>query len=143
MARNAPPTSAAIGVMHQPTARTAAFQRHAEGVAGQVTAQMIGHCPPNDPPRARIDDHRQIEPAFPGWDIGDVSDPQPIRLHNGEAALDQIGGGDVSWITSGRAGASTRATAGEACLAHQACHARLRLQRTSLARRAACTRGLP
>ena len=83
--------AAAIRVMDQRSRWPAPDERHGQRITGQFPAQMLRHRPPHDPTRAGIKDHRQIQPAFPGRDVGDVADPQLIELLDSELACTRLG----------------------------------------------------
>ncbi len=45
--------------------------------------------PADDPPRAGIDDERDIDRPGPGRDVGEIGNPQPVRPGRGELPADQ------------------------------------------------------
>jgi hypothetical protein len=51
---------------------------------------VIGHGPANDLACAHVDDGRQIQPPFPGRDIGDVSNKALPRRRRSEVPAEQI-----------------------------------------------------
>jgi len=65
-------------------------ERHCQRVGDQLGAHVIGHRPANDPPRVKILDGDEVEPAFPGSEVGDVGDPAAVRGAGGEIAIEQI-----------------------------------------------------
>ncbi|MBB2914490.1 hypothetical protein FHS43_005802 [Streptosporangium becharense] len=64
--------------------------RHFQGVECQVSAQVVGDLPTNDPPRVQILHERGVDPADRGRHIGDVRDPSQIRPVSGEVAFQQV-----------------------------------------------------
>src|SRR6185436_8726567 len=50
-----------IAMMQQPRRRLTMQQRHPQGLAGEISSQMIGRGPADDLPRTEIDDRRQIQ----------------------------------------------------------------------------------
>ncbi len=63
---------------------------HFQRADRQITFQAITDGPAYDAPGVQVQDHRQIEPAFPGPDIADVSCPFLIGLIGSEIALQQV-----------------------------------------------------
>jgi hypothetical protein len=63
---------------------------------------------------------REIEKAGPGRDVGDVGDPELVRLFGREVAIDQVGRWPAPLVADRRAGEAPPADAGEAGRAHQA-----------------------
>jgi hypothetical protein len=61
--------------MDQARGGIALRDRHVERVQDELGAQVVGHRPAHDPPRERVQDHRQIEPALVGALLGDVGHP--------------------------------------------------------------------
>jgi hypothetical protein len=77
-------------VVHQPGGWLALCNRHVERVQDELGAQVVSHRPAHDPPRERVEDHREIQPPFAGALLGDVSDPEPVGPGRGEVPLDQV-----------------------------------------------------
>lgn len=93
---------------------------------------MIGERPANYAPTERIENDRQVQPAFPGADVGDVSHPQSIWRGRSELALDQVrclGG----LIRDRGAAKAPRAAADQLGSPHQACDALARDASAALA----------
>ena len=67
----------------------------AQGLVDQVGAQMVGGGPADDPARGEVDDGGQVEPPFPGVDVGDVAAPAGVDRGGvgGEVPPDQIRAG--------------------------------------------------
>ena len=73
--------AAPIRVVQEPGRGGAVRQRHREGLLGQIHRSAGGPCAqPITSARVEIEDHRQIEPALRGPDIGDVPGPHPVGL---------------------------------------------------------------
>src|SRR5262247_3691110 len=49
-----------------------------------------GDTPSDDAARKHIDDESHVDEPRPGRDVGEIGDPELIRPHRGELALDQI-----------------------------------------------------
>jgi nucleotide-binding universal stress UspA family protein len=79
-----------VGVMNHPRIGAAACERHLQRVDDQLLAHVVGHAPADDPPRERVLDSRQVQPALPGPQIAEVSDPQDIGRLGAELALHEI-----------------------------------------------------
>jgi hypothetical protein len=62
---------------------------------------MARYTPADDPPTVRVDDHRQVQEALPGWQVGDVGDPKCIRLLRFELALHKVVA-DLGWLIAAR-----------------------------------------
>ena len=82
--------AALIGMMDQARLGPTVIKRHLERVEDELGAHVIGHRPAHDPAREDILNRRQVEPALPGSEIGDVRDPEPVRTVGGERAVDEV-----------------------------------------------------
>ena len=80
----------------------------------------------------QVNHHCQIQPAFIGADVGDVSDPDLVRLRHCEFPLQQVWcrGGRYADLVAWPLVAAHRAQLG---LAHQACNALLAASNACLA----------
>lgn len=58
--------------MGQAWAGTVAVQRHRERVDDDLGGHVVGHRPADDPAALGVLDRRQVQPALPGPEIGDV-----------------------------------------------------------------------
>ena len=67
--------AAAIRMVEQPAGGPSLMQRHAQGVQRQARFQAFAHRPTHEPAAAEIEHARQIQPAFLGGHVGDVSRP--------------------------------------------------------------------
>jgi hypothetical protein len=81
--------AAVIGVMNH-RHRPALSERHVKRCQHQFGAQMSCHRPAHDLTAERIEHHRQVKKAGPGWNVADVSHPQTVGCRGGEVAFDQI-----------------------------------------------------
>ncbi len=81
----------ATGMVDQPRRRPAVADRHLQRILAQGALQTLGHRPADDLHRGQILDGGEVEPAFVGWDVGDVSEPDRIGRGGFEVAVEQIG----------------------------------------------------
>ena len=70
--------AAMVGMMNHGGGTTLP-ERHVECFEHQFCTQMGFHRPAHDAPAERVEHHREIEKAHPGWDVAYVGDPQTIR----------------------------------------------------------------
>jgi hypothetical protein len=68
-------------------------------------------------------DGRQVEPALPGSEVGDVRDPEPVQALSGERAVDEVFADADPGHADRRAPAPAPDQAADLGLAHQALHA--------------------
>ena len=94
-------------------------QRHVQRVEHELGLEIMAHCPADDAAREGIQHDSQIQEPGPGRDVGDVRDPQPVRLIGVEVPVDQIAGGTNPLVPQGRTGALAAADANEAGRSHQ------------------------
>ena len=76
--------------MNHPSVGPTASHSHRERVGDQLLAHMVGHAPANDPPRERVLDRGEVQPPLPRPQVGEVRDPQDVRLLRAELALDEV-----------------------------------------------------
>src|SRR5260370_16076643 len=81
--------AAMVGVMNH-RRRPALSERHVKRCQYQFGAQMSFHRPAHNLAAKRVEHHRQVKKAGPGWNVADVSDPQTIGRRRGEVAFNQI-----------------------------------------------------
>jgi hypothetical protein len=105
--------------MYQPLGRPPALDGHRERVDDQLLAHMVGHAPAHDPPRERVLDGRQVQPAFPGPQIREVGDPQHVGLLRSELPLDEVIGDANALHPHGCATPLASHKPGDAGLRHQ------------------------
>ena len=87
--------NAPIGMVDQAGARPLRRDGHLQCGQRQVGAQVIVHRPAHDPAAVKIHDGGQVEPPFPGVDVGDVAAPAGVDPGGvgGEVAADQVRAG--------------------------------------------------
>src|ERR1039457_761548 len=64
---------------------------------------VVVHCPAHDRLGVAVDDGRQIDPAFPGFDVSDVPDHSQAGSACGEVALDEVGDAVLLAVALGEA----------------------------------------
>ena len=92
--------------------------RHVQRVEHQFGAQMVGHRPPHHPATEHIEYDGQVQESRRSRDVGDISDPQPVRGLGLEATLDQVGRGAGLGVTTRGARPLATTYPGQACLTH-------------------------
>jgi hypothetical protein len=89
-----------------------------ERVGGEVGAQRGGAPPADDASGVDVHDERDVDPARPGRDVGQVGDPQPVRRRRPELPLHEVLRAAAGWRDGGALDlAADRAEQAE--LAHQ------------------------
>lgn len=58
----------------------------------QLGSHMVAHRPTDDLAGRQVEDGREIQPALPGGDVGDVREPDPVRRRCREALRQQVRG---------------------------------------------------
>ena len=92
-----------------------------EGVKRQVGAQRAGHSPPHDAAGEQVHHEGHVHEPGPRRDVGDVSDPPPVRRCRGEVTLEAVVGFAVTrWCGSSRAGRASVGHPRQAQRAHPA-----------------------
>lgn len=64
---------------------------HLQSLAGQIGGHTLGHGPPDNHAREKVDHDRQIQPAFIGPQVGDIAHPFAVRSRSGEVLPEQVG----------------------------------------------------
>src|SRR5215210_898884 len=105
--------------MDEPALGTPALQRLLERVDDELSAEMVLERPANDATAVAVDDDREVQPALPAAQVGDVGNPQPVRRRRMEVALDEIVGDTNARDADRRAAPTSFDRAADACLAHQ------------------------
>jgi hypothetical protein len=77
----------AIGMKHHPGCGVTGGDRVGQRVAGQLGAELLGQGEPEHPARRDIDHRGQIQPAFPGRDVGDVATPAGVDRRGVDAEV--------------------------------------------------------
>jgi len=70
--------NAAIGVEEQLGWGTAMQQGHGQSIENQSGVNALAHGPTDDFAAVEVQDGREVKPAFPGLNIGDVGHPELI-----------------------------------------------------------------
>ena len=81
---------ALVGVMHETALGSTSLQCLLKRVDDEFGAKIVLERPANNAAAEAIDDDREVEPALPGAQVGDVRDPQPVRCRRLEVALDEV-----------------------------------------------------
>jgi hypothetical protein len=79
----------AAGVQDRPD-WLATHPGHLQGIDDELGAQVVRDRPAHDPAAEHIEDRGAVDPALGGAVLGDVGDPQPIRLIGDELTLHVI-----------------------------------------------------
>jgi len=79
--------------MHDADVRAASRDGHRERFDHELLAHVIGDRPPDDPPAVAVHHRRQVQPALPRPDVGDIRAPQPVDRGRVKVPLDEIGRG--------------------------------------------------
>jgi hypothetical protein len=85
-----PGLDTAIGVMDQSWHWSPCSQRHLESIGGQLGPEMVSHGPADNLAAVRVEDDRQVQPALPGADVGDIAEPLLVGSRRDELPLHQI-----------------------------------------------------
>ena len=84
--------AAPIGMVHQTGGGHASPQRQLQRLQGQLRLQVRLHGPPDDAARVQVEHDRQIQPALPRPDEGDVGGPPLVWMVGLEVTLEHVGG---------------------------------------------------
>src|SRR5215470_4877723 len=79
-----------VAMMNHSPGSGASPQSLIERIQDQVSMHRAGNAPADDAARKHIDDEGHVDETRPGRDVGEIGDPELIRPHRGELALDQI-----------------------------------------------------
>src|SRR6478736_9085194 len=84
--------SSAVGMMNEIAVHPVAARpdRHFQRIKGKPRPESIGNLPSDDFPREQVENERGIDKATRRLDIGNVSDPAPVRRRRGEVPLQQV-----------------------------------------------------
>src|SRR3990172_3009627 len=83
---------------------------------------MAGHRPSHDSPAEGVQDHGQVQEAFPRGNVRDVGHPELVRPLRPELSLNQVGSRTSLGIAHRRAWCSPAMDALETRLTHQTAH---------------------
>ena len=73
-------------------ARTATCHSHLQRLAHQLLIIVLAHGPADHLTRKEIQDHRHIQPALPGPDVGGIAHPCAIGSLDLKLPVEQVGG---------------------------------------------------
>ena len=88
-----------VGVKKQGFGGLTMRPSHREGSEDQGGVDPFAHGPADDFAAVKVEDPSEVEPAFVGFDIGDVSDPD-LMGSRGRRRLCQAMGSDGAWLLS-------------------------------------------
>src|SRR6185369_12750446 len=116
--------AAPIGMVEQSRRRLPSRQGHSQSAQAQLGVHGFAHGPTHYHTTAQINQHRQIQPAFGGSNIGDITTPNAIyaaNFFNLEAALQYITGHGLTMVRISGLGSPTQSRArAQARFTHQA-----------------------
>ena len=96
---------------------------HQQCVFDEFGAHVIGQRPADDASAGQVEDRRQVGPALPGRDVGDVADIAPVHLFaRTEVALNEVTGQLGVRVGDGGLAPTLLAPALEAGLTHEPGH---------------------
>jgi len=98
---------------------TATAERHLQRFGYQFLIAGSGHGPTHNRSRIQSQDHRQIQPAMHGRDVGDISHPLLVRFSGRKLSVENVGSNGVRGISAGADYPPTFASSGERRLTHQ------------------------
>lgn len=82
--------ASSIGVMNEAAVWPALREGHVERGGNERRRQRVVHGPAHHFARAKVDDGGEIEPAFERPHVGDIRDPDRIRLGRFERLIEHI-----------------------------------------------------
>lgn len=82
--------TATIRVVQKPGPWASGYQRHGEGLFGQIHGQPVAHRPTDHLARVEIEDHGKVEPALRGPHVGEVPGLHPIRRPDYELTIEGV-----------------------------------------------------
>src|SRR3970282_2499437 len=83
---------------------------------------MAGHRPSHDTPAEGVQDHGQVQEAFPRGNVRDVGHPELVRPLRPELSLNQVGSRTSLGIANRRARCSPALDTLETRLTHHTAH---------------------
>lgn len=113
-----------VGVDQYPVLRPSPPDCHQQCIQHNGPVQGGLHRPADHRPGVKIENHRQIQPAFPGPDIGDVGHPSNIGLLDRKFPL-QAAGRESVRLSSSISGLLVSSQRLDPVLPHQARHSML------------------
>ena len=92
---------ASIRMMDQSRCGISAHDSHAERILAKTALEVVVHAPTDDLARCHILDGGQIQPAFIGHHIGDISQPDGIGRTGLKVSLQKVGRNSIRVLTVG------------------------------------------
>ncbi len=86
-----PVLTAPVRMMNGAATRLIAGYCHTQGVYDQIRREIVPLSPSAALARAGVNDCSEVQPSFPGGDVGDVRHPEFVGPFRGEVASDQVG----------------------------------------------------
>ena len=83
-------------------ALTAKGHDHDQGVSDEVGAHVVGDGPADHTARVRVDHGRQVEPPFPGPQVGDIAHPDLVQGPGVPLSFDGVDGVGVLGLADRR-----------------------------------------
>jgi len=115
---------AAIGMKEQARRGSAVEQGHGKGGKNELGVDGSAHGPTDDPAGMEVHDAGKIKPALPGWNVGDVGDPDLVGGGGCRSHCKEVGSNRVVMIAVGGLNAMAALLAAlDALAAHEACNA--------------------
>lgn len=126
---------APVAVKSQTFGRFAAVIRHIQGCQRQLGIDLVREGITGNPTRTQIFDDGEIEPTFPGGNIGNVSHPGLVRPVKGKVPLQKVVRNGVAVIRVGCPSVSSSTCRGDPSQPHLPVYpfagaAKFRLQQT-------------
>jgi len=78
-------------MLDQSGSRALALQRHHESCKRQFGSEMVAHGLADDLAAVEIHYSSQVQPAFAGRNVGDVSEPDAVWRRGREVAVEKVG----------------------------------------------------
>lgn len=95
---------------------------HLQGIEHQLRLQVRCHRPAHDPPAERIEHDREKEKSGPRRHVGDISDPELVRLVRSEVPLDKIRSSALGLRSLRRDNKAPAAHTSQSCHSHEPRH---------------------
>ena len=106
--------------MDQAWRRPLALDGHAQRVQRNLGVQGLAHGPTDDLARVHVQDRGQVQPAFAGGDVGEVSEPDLVGRRGGEVTGEPVWGDRIAMTAvRGPGPAGQRRQPAKAGAAHQ------------------------
>jgi hypothetical protein len=94
--------AASVRVMDDPIGLWIIADSHRQSIQCEFTFHSVAHGPTHDTTWSKIHDGRKVKPSFGSENIGDISQPNPVRFFDIKITIEQIGsnGKIVLWVCS-------------------------------------------